>query len=311
MAWLAAAMIACGSVVLTPWALPVAVAIHIVCAIDSYRVAAASPRPLRVLHPMVGLVTGCGIAYALVLRGFVVEAFRIPSSSMHPTLQIGDHLLVDKLSPRWRAISRGELIVYSDPCTSTRSYVKRVAAVGGDTVEIRCNVLYVNGAAIPSTPLQTSCAYQDYDDLRDTWYERTCSRYHEVQNGHSYDVLHDPDRPNRDANLATLTEGDSRDFPQSRAPSCANTGNGSANADQILGKVVATEVAPNEGPCKPQLHYVVPADHLFVLGDHRNNSNDSRVWGAVPVANVIGRVHLIWLSRGANGIDWSRVGVVE
>lgn len=111
--------------------------------------------------------------------------------------------------------------------------------------------------------------------------------------------------------LATLADGDSRDFPQSnQPPNCGDTELANPNADQVLGQVVATEAAPDISPCKPQLHYVVPRDHLFVLGDNRSNSSDSRIWGSVPVASVKGRVTFIWMSRGAHGIDWSRVGTV-
>jgi signal peptidase I len=71
------------------------------------------------------------------------------------------------------------------------------------------------------------------------------------------------------------------------------------------------ETRPSAGPCELQLHYVVPAGHVFVLGDNRPNSNDSRYWGSVPVGNIKGRVIGIWLSDGPSGMSLRRAGPVD
>lgn len=87
---------------------------------------------------------------ARVVKETYVKAYRIPTGSMEPTLMRGDHILVDRrtliLDP-----SRGDLIVYQDPADPGRDFVKRVVAMGGDTVEIRDKELIVNGQAVPES----------------------------------------------------------------------------------------------------------------------------------------------------------------
>ncbi|MHB0912583.1 MAG: signal peptidase I [Armatimonadota bacterium] len=87
----------------------------------------------------------------LVLRPFVVHAFFIPSESMVPTLEIGDHLLVNKLAYRFGDPERGDIIVFKAPKRASRDevdFIKRVIGEPGDKVEIRDYKLYVNGKAL-------------------------------------------------------------------------------------------------------------------------------------------------------------------
>jgi signal peptidase I len=104
---------------------------------------------------------GLAILVALVVRSSVVEAFWVPSGSMLPTIQIGDHLFVNKLAygahvpftslevAHWRPLHRGDVIVFVSPVDRKLDLIKRVIAVGGDTVEIRNKRLYINGQLVP------------------------------------------------------------------------------------------------------------------------------------------------------------------
>ncbi len=100
---------------------------------------------------------------ALLVRGFVVQAFRIPSGSMEPTLLVGDHLLVNRLSYEMKlpftdivlfdlgSPERGDVVVFRYPQDRSKDFIKRVIGIEGDTVEIRNKVVFVNGRRIEGT----------------------------------------------------------------------------------------------------------------------------------------------------------------
>ncbi len=216
----------------------------------------------------------------------VLGAFKIPSSSMEPTLHIGDRVTVDKLTYRLRTPRRGEVIVFAMPCAPERDYLKRVIATADQTVEVRCDAVYVDGAPVATTRVEGACSYQDSYDGE--WFTRTCSRYRETVGGESYDTYHQEERPTKPA------AHDYKDFPRpdEPPPSCGSEPGGASVANQAEGTVVQT--APEAVGCALHHHYVVPPGHLFVMGDNRANSNDSRFWGSVPVENVVGRVVGRW-----------------
>jgi signal peptidase I len=168
---------------------------------------------------------------AFFVRTFVGEAALVPTSSMEGTILVGDHIVLNKSLygpqipftsirlPRLAKIRRGDIIAFHYPVDPTLNFLKRVAAVGGDVVEIRDGILYVN--AVP--------VREPYVQHARKWWQR-------------------PDE-NMNARM-------------------------------------------------------VPPGELFVLGDNRDNSDDSRYWGTVPEQNVIGEPLLVYWSYDAPSKAW-------
>lgn len=300
---------------------------------------------------------GVALLIALLLRAFMVEAFKIPSASMVPTMEIGDFIFVNKVlygvhipytdtklfdvrSPR-----RGEVIVFKQPCTPERDFIKRIVAVAGDTVEVRCDNLYVNGALVPETLVDAECTFWNVPEGSSAWHTDRCSHYRSVLGDQTFAVFHDRKRPrnaaaqamgwdaywqeyarNRRAEGAApdeieyergsqlaetypgypsgtaLQNDQSHEFPLSTIdPTEATPGcTGKMWNPRAVGTIVRTAPEPDRmaPTCTPRLHYVVPAGYVFAMGDNRNNSNDSRWWGPVPLENIKGKAIFIWLSMG-------------
>src|SRR5579871_546944 len=116
---------------------------------------------------------GVAVAVALLLRAFVVEAFQIPSGSMIPTLEVGDHIFVSKFSyglsipfTNTKVVSlgepkRGDIIVFKYPLDESTDYIKRVVGLPGDVIEMRQEELYINGHPIPRERVPRPYHYQE------------------------------------------------------------------------------------------------------------------------------------------------------
>jgi signal peptidase I len=203
---------------------------------------------------------------ALFIRQFVVEAFKIPSGSMIPTLTIGDHLLVNKFvyGPRipftdtriftWKEPKRGDIIVFKYPENEDKNFIKRVVGLPGDKIEIRNGKLFINDQAVAVTPIGTYGGNE--------------------QNG---------------------------GFPYYDKPKLL---------DEQLGTVrhhilyLRDQSGYNFGP------KTVPPESVFVMGDNRDNSQDSRVWGFVKYNKILGKALIIYWSWDGDGrwVRWERIG---
>jgi signal peptidase I len=202
------------------------------------------------------------VAIALLLRAFVVEAFQIPSGSMIPTLEIGDHIFVSKFAYGigipftnkkilpWHEPRRGDVIVFKYPQGQETDYIKRVVGLPGDKVEVRRNEIFINGKPMPRELINDKYHFTDAGD-------RASELWLEHLDEHPHNTLHEPDR--------------------------------------------YTEYGP----------FLVPPQSVFVMGDNRDNSNDSRVWGRVPYELIKGKALIVWWSRDPNRGGFSPSGVAD
>jgi signal peptidase I len=217
----------------------------------------STPAPQKSVFREYAEAMGIALVLAIIIRTFLIQAYKIPSGSMEPTLLVGDHILVNKLiyglrMPdsilgvqipglpygkylfRLEPVHRGDVVVFVFPPDPTKDFIKRVIGVAGDTIEVKNGAVWLNGKPM--------------------------------------------DDPHAHFEVA----------PQDRS-----------------------EVAPrdNFGPV------TVPPGKLFMMGDNRDRSYDSRFWGFVDDDQVEGRAMIIYWSWDGDGtsfipIRWSRFGMI-
>ncbi|HCE08624.1 MAG TPA: signal peptidase I [Oxalobacteraceae bacterium] len=214
------------------------------------------------------------IALVFCLRSFLYEPFKIPSSSMVPTLQIGDLILVNKFAYGVRlpiinkkvidigSPQRGDVMVFRYPVDPSLDYIKRVVGVPGDKIVYKDKRLTINGKAL---------SYQALPDYLDEERLSYSKQFSENLNGVQHKILNEERAP--------AFVGGPHDFPQHER--CTYDSEGFA--------------------CS------VPAGHYFMMGDNRDNSLDSRYWGFVPDRNIVGKAFFVWMNLG----NLKRIGGVQ
>ncbi|HWD55966.1 MAG TPA: signal peptidase I [Acidimicrobiales bacterium] len=185
----------------------------------------AGGKPNRWIIELAGVVV-VAVVVAFLLRTFVIATYSIPSGSMEPTLQIGDRIVVDKLSYDFHGVDRGNIVVFSTPPNEdcggppVADLVKRVVGLPGESISVSGGNVFINGRLLSQSWLPSS------------------------QQGKTY---------------------------------------------------------PGPSPAPYALHhaYRIPQGDVFVMGDNRMSSCDSRYWGPIAESTIVGKVDLrIWpLSR--------------
>jgi signal peptidase I len=173
-----------------------------------------------------GIVVVVAVVIALLLRTFVIATYSIPSGSMEPTLQVGDRIVVDKLSYHLHGVDRADIVVFSTPplehCAGppVSDLVKRVIGLPGETISLSDGRVYINGKLLPEPWLPVATQNQTF-------------------------------------------------------------------------------AGPSAAPYSLHHAYRIPSNDVYVMGDNRTESCDSRYWGPIAKSSIVGKVDVrIWpLSR--------------
>ncbi len=211
---------------------------------------------------------GIAAFFFLFMPTLLFQPFRIPSSSMEGTLEIGDYLFVSKYTYGYSQYSfpfftpvafagrvmdspaeRGDVVVFRLPNDPSQDYIKRVVGLPGDRIQMIGGVLHINGEPCKLERVE------DYVKVDDYGYEMRIPKYREtLPNGVSHFVL--------DIEAGKSRSDDTKEF-------------------------------------------VVPAGHYFMMGDNRDNSNDSRIdVGFVPAQNLVGRAEIVFFSHDGSAQLW-------
>lgn len=254
------------------------------------------------------------LAIVLIVRSFLYEPFQIPSGSMMPTLLIGDFILVEKYAygikdPIWQKTlietghpKRGDVAVFKYPLNPTVDYIKRVIGLPGDritydaitkeiTVEPDCSSGQVCANKLPIT----------YAAPQPSDFVQTFKRVNGAEQTSGFWPL--PQGETRDDGIRLIQRLES--------------------LNSVTHRILIVPIAQDD----TRLYYrqqgqlpgtwIVPPGHYFMMGDNRDNSADSRYWGFVPEANLVGKATAIWMSfekqegEWPTGVRFSRIGGIH
>ena len=252
------------------------------------------------------------LAIVLVIRSFIYEPFQIPSGSMMPTLLVGDFILVEKFAyglkdPVTQTTllatgkpKRGDIAVFKYPKDPSVDFVKRVIGLPGDKIvydpeqkELR---IYQNCSTL-------DCAQAlpiVYSSLKESEWALffNIDSMVESQNGSYQTSLGDPIPSNALRQEERVEKLDD------------------VSHEILVIPQVYTQ-SRYQQPGLPDNEWIVPPKHYFMMGDNRDNSADSRMWGFVPEENLVGRAVIIWFSLDKHEGEWptgvrlSRIGAIN
>lgn len=262
------------------------------------------------------------VGLALLMRLFVVQAFKIPSGSMETTLLVGDHILVNKFlygihrvrlsdipllggfaSTEWgckgsgrlvdfRAPQRGDIVVFEYPWEQDRDFIKRVIARPGERVQVRDRQVLVDGQSLT----------EPYARWQPHGREENFGPVLVPKKGDVVEV-----RP--DQRLYVNNEAVSIPTAPSGKFHPRDLGDGMEGFEVFYGALfpAGTTLQKPAGP------YTVETDYYFALGDNRDNSKDSRYWGFVNSNCIKGKAFFIYWSWNRDGsfekhVRWDRLG---
>ena len=201
-------------------------------------------RPIPIHTPiayMLGLPLAMVGLFMLSRVIATTQPFSVPSNGMVPSILSGEWVMADKFAYSFKTPEPGDIIVFRYPRDPKVKYIKRVIAVGGDSVLIRDKIVYVNDKQV----ILEKTYGQDFSQIIDVQSGQDLSIYNTVLGSKKFSII-------QNANI-------------------------SGNS--------------NIGPFK------IPADQFFVMGDNRDVSSDSRIWGGVPKENIIGKVKFVFFSN--------------
>jgi len=270
-----------------------------------------------------------GALIAIIFRSFLLEPFNIPSGSMIPTLNVGDHIFVEKWTYGYSRYSFpfgswhlwdgrflatepevGDVVVFRNPVNESQDFVKRLIGLPGDKIQVKAGRLYINGKMVARENPRRYIVAVLPKSIRGVGFYRE----NMAIKGNKIWIDNEP----ADFNYTIEYKSDS--FCKMVPGAC-----------DVFEATEYTETLPNgvqhsiiemvdNAYYDNTPEFEVPEGHYFFMGDNRDNSSDSRAEiGAVPRDNVLGKVWFIWYSHNyyapmvmlwtwGNKMRWDRIG---